>query len=444
MPFIKIKKKQVLIVFAFIRRKVFWIIDALKGGQIRKNYKEIKYMMSNNLLNKEQLKNILEHAVNTTSFYLNYDASNIKLFPVITKNDIKNKWDDLYSKEYKGKSVHYMSTSGSTGTPFTMEWDVGKRKRQLAELIYFNEIIGQKLGQKNVYFRVWTEKNKKSKFEQFKQNMIPINILHLDDEVLEKIRNRLKKRPSINMCLGYASTYECLVKYLMLKGDSPKVFKVKTFVSGSEVLSMPTKQLIKQIVGVKVIDRYSNEENGFLAQSEDISEIFNVNTSGFFIEVLKQDSDESVQIGEVGRIVVTDLYSKAIPLIRYDTGDLAIKEEEKDGWTTKLKTIQGRKVDVIYDTQGKRLTSHTWGVYMWKFEKLKQYQFIQKTSKQYILKVNGAKGNYTDNEFIYHLKSILGQDAEIVVEHVEGIPTLRSGKFKKTVCEYVYDKKDYI
>ncbi len=92
------------------------------------------------------------------------------------------------------------------------------------------------------------------------------------------------------------------------------------------------------------------------------------------IEILKHDTGEPVSIGEVGRVVFTDLYSFAVPLIRYDTGDLAMKGAEKDGWITILASIQGRRVDVIYDTEDNRLTSHTWSVYMLKFEKLKQYQ----------------------------------------------------------------------
>lgn len=324
-----------------------------------------------------------------------------------------------------------------------MDWNMAKRRRQLAELIYFNELAGQKLGDPYVYFRVWTERNKKSKRELWMQNLLPIDILHLDDRSLEKIRQRLKKKPYINSCLGYASTYEYLVKYMRQQGDTPNMYHIKSVVSGSEVLSMEMKKQIKETIGCMVIDRYSNEENGFLAQSPDMSDDFQVNISGFLIEILKQDKDEPVSIGELGRVVVTDLYSYAVPLIRYDTGDLAIKATEKNGWTTQLKTIQGRKVDVIYDTQGSRLTAHTWSVYMWKFEKLKQYQFIQNSAYDYTLKVNGAKGIYEDTDLISHMQSVLGSKANITIEHVDGIPSLASGKFKKTICNYQYNPNDY-
>ena len=427
----------------WIRRTGFWALDALKGAPIRKNYIDVKKRNTVCDLNVEQLKKLLEHATSTTQFYSSYDGKEISCFPVITKNIIKAKWNELYSFKYKNAHVHHMPTSGSTGTPFVMDWDMRKRKRQLAEVIYYNELGGQLLGNPYVYFRVWTEKNRKSKLELWKQNLVPINILYLDDENLEKIRQRLQRKPYINSCLAYASTYEYLIKYMRSKNDTPDLYHTKTLFTSSEVLSLEMKQQIIDTMGCQILDRYSNEENGFLAQTGDNSDLFNVNIASFYIEVLKLTSDEPAAIGELGRIVVTDLYGFAVPLIRYDTGDLAIKAEEKDGWTTKLKTIQGRQVDVIYDTSGKRLTAHTWSVYMWKFDKLKQYQFIQKSAKEYVLKVNGADGIYTDEEFTKHLKSILGVDAIIRIEHVSGIPALASGKFKKTVCNYEYNSNDY-
>ena len=420
----------------WIRRVGFWSLDGLRrGGTVHKNYLDVKERMEKENCNEEELQDLLSYAVSTVPFYEKCDPKEIRSFPVITKNDLKEQWEAFHSSAYRGP-VHLMSTSGSTGTPFTMEWDMGKRNRQLAELIYFNELAGQKLGQPYIYFRVWTEKNRKSKRERWMQNLLPIDILHLDDGTLEEIRQRLKKKPHINSCLGYASTYEHLIRYLRSQGDTSDMFSLKTLISGSEVLSMDMKERIRETLGCRVIDRYSNEENGFLAQTEDVSEDFRVNIASFFIEVLKQDSDQPAEIGEVGRVVVTDLYSRAVPMIRYDTGDLAIKGAEKEGWTTLLKSIQGRRVDVIYDTSGRKLTAHTWSVYMWKYEKLKQYQFIQEGQKEYVLKLNGAEGIYEDEEIRSYLKTVLGEDAEIRIEHVDGIPVLSSGKFKKTVCHY--------
>lgn len=330
-----------------------------------------------------------------------------------------------------------MSTSGSTGTPFSVNQDMNKRKRNFADIIYFNELCEQRLGDRFIFFRVWTEKIRKSKFEQFQQNIVPVDITHLDHESLEDIRQLLKADKSINSALAYASTYEHLANYLFQCADTPDMFHIKSLVTSSEVLDMNSKSRIKSILGCNIFDRYSNQECGILAQTDDCSEMFFINTASYYVELLKPNSDEPAGEGELGRIVVTDLFNFAMPIIRYDTGDLAIKCEQTSTSVSKFKSVQGRRVDVIYDTSGKKLTPHTMSNYMWKFDRLRQYQFIQSDAKQYVLKVSGAQGIYSKQEFDKTLRAFLGSDAEITVEYVDTIPVLESGKFKKVICNYV-------
>lgn len=421
---------------SWVRSTAFWMLDAVKGGEIKKNYLDVKRRMTSGEINSAQLNKLLNHAVETVPYYNDYSAEAFQKFPIITKNDLKENWEKMHSEAYLGKPMHHMSTSGSTGTPFTMDWDMGKRKHQLAELIYFNEIIGQKLGDRYIFFRVWTEKNRKSKLEAWMQNLLPVDTTRLDDDNLCKMYEALKSKPKVNMCMGYGSTYGRLIRYLSERNVSPKEFDLSVCISGSEVLELGAKQKLKELLGCTVVDRYANEENGFLAQSEDCSDIFKVNTASFLIEILKMNSDEPADIGELGRIVVTDLYNFAVPLIRYDNGDLAIKHEERDGWVTKLKTIQGRKADIIYDTADREISCLSVTNHMWGYDKLKQFQLIQEDQGKYVMKLNGAKGYYTDEEIIDNLKGFLGADACIAIEHVDGIPTLASGKFKKTICKY--------
>lgn len=426
-----------------IRRVGFWFLDAAKGGVVRSHYKDIKHHMDNHVPNYNSLNEILMHAVKTTEFYSLCDANDILSFPVINKNIIRENYSKIFSSAYIGKPLHTVSTSGSTGTPFSLEWDIGKRKRQLADLIYFNEKAGHKLGEPYMYFRVWTSKNNKSRLGRLIHNVTPIDIRNLDDTTFETIRARLK-RGREKTCIGYASTYEFLAKYLQELGDSPKDFRAKSFITSSEVMTTEVKQMIMDTVGCSIADRYSNEENGFLAQAYGTSEQFEVNCASFYMEILKEDADEPAEIGELGRIVITDLFNHAMPIIRYDTGDLAMKSAEIDGWVTSINSIKGRRADVMYDTSGNKITSHAWGVYMKEFDKLKQYQIVQETAFEYTINLNGAAPHYDDDSILNFLRSILGSSAVIKICHVESIPTLASGKFKRAICNYIYDESNYI
>jgi phenylacetate-CoA ligase len=425
-----------------LRRYGFWTLDAIKGGKIRRHYLDIKSKLEDGKVDidrehQHQIRSLIEHAKKYTQFYRDIKGDNLKDLPIVTKVDFKNNFDLFQSKYYYNKPLHKMSTSGSTGTPFTVYQNMNKRRRTLADIIYFNELCDQRLGDRYVFFRVWTNKNKKSKLGRLLRNLVPVDILNLSDESLERIRNLLKRDRYIVSTLGYASTYEHLAKYLKKNGDNPSMFNIKSMVSSSEVLDMRAKQLIKEVVGCKIIDRYSNQENGIIAQTSDLSDIFMVNTASYYVELLKLDSDEEAEQGELGRIVVTDLFNYAMPMIRYDTGDLAIKYEQSTGSVRYLKSIQGRRVDTFYDTKGNKVTAHAWSVLMWKFDKLKQYQFIQDDEKHYTLKVSGANGIYTEDDFKKTIKEVVGEDADIDIQFVDTIPVLASGKFKKTICNYI-------
>src|SRR5699024_2063025 len=224
-----------------IRKFGFWMLDFLKGGEIRSHYKDIKSVMEDNnskgQSSNKYLSRLLNHAANTTEYYSEYkEYEDIKDFPIVDKNIIKENRKSIISNEYVDKKLHSMSTSGSTGTPFSIEQDLNKRKRVLAEVIYFGEICGYELGDKNTFLRVWTDQNKKSKFGAWKQNLVMIDISNLDKENLENVRKRLKGKDKIKCIIGYATSLDILAKYLIENGDSPEMFSVETVISGAEIL----------------------------------------------------------------------------------------------------------------------------------------------------------------------------------------------------------------
>lgn len=421
-----------------IRYYGFWLLDALKGGKIKKNFDEIKYLLEQEDISdwqNEKINILLKNAIANCKFYSGYDKyTDISQCPVINKAVIKESYNDILSTDFDKTTLHKMSTSGSTGTPFEILQNVEKRNRVVAELIYFNSIIGQNIGDKFIFYRVWTDKNKKSRIVQIKQNLLPIDILRLNDENLKYIANVLLKDKKIKSTLAYASTYDMIYNY-MKKNNIKGKFNVKAMVSSSELLTDTTRDGLEELIGCRVVNRYSNQENGVIAQSDLFHRELVINGASYYVELLKLDSDEPAQPGEEGRIVVTDLFNYAMPLIRYDTGDLGIISDSEKG-IYGFKSISGRRVDMIYDTKGRPLTPHTWSVYMWKYDKIKQYQFIQDGANDYTLKVNGAEEIYSEDDLKQTLKGVLGDDAKIKIEFVKEIPVLASGKFKKTICNY--------
>ena len=122
-----------------------------------------------------------------------------------------------------------------------------------------------------------------------------------------------------------------------------------------EALPQETYDLSKELFGFTPVRTYGNNENGFIAVQLGEDPEYSIDMFNYYPEILKMDCDEPAEPGELGRIVITDLYNYAIPLIRYDNGDLAVEErKEKNGrFRLYLKELYGRRGDMIYDCKGR-------------------------------------------------------------------------------------------
>jgi phenylacetate-CoA ligase len=92
------------------------------------------------------------------------------------------------------------------------------------------------------------------------------------------------------------------------------------FVQG-EVCDGWTRALIARVLGVEPVELYGLTEVGYVAWQCERREGLHVNADAYVVEVL--DDGVPVAPGQVGRVVVTDLRGRTMPLLRYDTGDLA-------------------------------------------------------------------------------------------------------------------------
>lgn len=185
-----------------------------------------------------------------------------------------------------------------------------------------------------------------------------------------------------------------------------------------------------------MVSRYANTENGILAQQTPLSEDnFLANLASYHIEILDTNEDIAVGDGKTGRIVVTDFFNRAMPLIRYDTGDLGVlgKSEENGRVNYVLKKVEGRRMDSIYDTDGELISAFTVTHNMWKYVELKQYQFLQIGKNTYEFRLN-PEGNFSrEKELVKEFKGYLGKDASITITYIDEIPLLSSGKRKKVI-----------
>lgn len=430
-----------------IRKYAFWTIDFFKGSPVRKHYNDIKYVLENYEskkainIRKNHLKKVLNHCVQTTPFYKNI-KSNPELtdFPIIHKGIIRDNFEEFKSLLFKDKKNTPVVTSGSTGTPFKLFHNKDKRSRNTADVIYFAKKGGFDIGSCLIYMKVWNKINTKSPFKLWMENIIPYNILNYTDKDIAKLIEDIKSYKSECGIVCFASTCDVIVNYLDSINAKPFNYKISSIITNSDALSNHTKDKMEKYFKVSVLSRYSSMECGLIGQQNYYSKYkFQVNWASFYIELLELDEDKPAEPGKMGRVVVTDLFNYCMPLIRYDTGDLAFLSSNKNNIDKApvLERIEGRKVDLIKDTSNKVITSHIVTVNMWKYDELKQYQFVQKGHKDYIFKLNPWKEFPREQELINEFKGYLGDDANIVIEYVDEIPLLSSGKRRLVINETV-------
>lgn len=422
------------------------MMDAWGGAPVKTELSALEEVNSSgpqekNFENRKELVDLLKHAVKTTRFYSSFDSGSFFSFPVITKATIKESYDNFVSDAFERDSLYEMTTSGSTGTPFTCLHDYGKKKSTYAEVLYYNGMIGYDIGRRIIYLRSVVEECSKTPLQQFMQNIYLVDCHDLSDAGIESLLDRIRELSTRNgaMLMGYASTLDAFRDYFRRKGVA-KAEGVKLYgvASGSEMLFDDTREAIQQAFGCRCVSRYSNEENGFLAQDLFHNNEFVINKAHFIYEVLSMNSDEPAAEGEVGRIVITDLRNYSMPMIRYDTGDvgrLVDLSTDKGECYSAIVDFGGRRVDVIYDCYGNRISPHSVTNLMWRYTDVNQYQLVQKDESSYLLKLNVPDAFSRDQELIADLMKVLGGESRLMIERVADIPVLASRKRRYIVNE---------
>lgn len=434
---------------SFLKRNIYWIYDYLRGRKVRGFYDELMSFERNyeaaRRMQEKRLHNLLEYAVHFSSFYKGLEDKPFEEYPVMNKTLLLENYefikvDDRNIPEQEEWPVHIQRTSGSTGTPFAVPQDSRKRYYRIAELKYYNYILGVKSHEMIGQLRIWGKDRIKGKWQSFRENIIPLDVRKMDESSIRELFAEIRQNKMV-LLRGYGSWYDQVAQYIQ-DGllDIKNLSSVKVCISSSDALSDYARDIFRRRAGVPVVEAYVNEENGVLAQQREDDDKYYLNHYGYKFEFLRLDSDIPAAPGELARIVVTDLFNYAFPMIRYDTGDTAIYAEgnpKSHGWVY-MEKMYGRRRDLIYDVDGNPMHPASISIALKKFNYIQQWQVVQKGRNKYVVKLNlcnrkEAKENLIREELI----SLLGSNADIMVEYVDEIPVLASGKRKTVVCESI-------
>lgn len=403
---------------------------------------------------------LLRHAARTVPYYTDrfkaagFDpeatpltAESLAGIPLLSRRDIQTSGESLLSRQIPSShgSVHQSSTSGSTGEPVRVHstslnafnwrvltvrehlWHERDFRGKLAAIRQFGE--GVALPPHGSVADAWGSATN-TLFDTG-----PCAMLSILAPVREQADWLVRENPEY--LLSYPSNLLALIRHFDDNGLSlPRLRQVSTV---SETVPPALREACRQAWGVPVADIYSSKEMGYIACQCPQHEHLHVQAENVLAEVLDADG-RPCRPGEVGRLVVTNLYNYAMPLIRYDIGDyVELGEPCACGrGLPVLKRVVGRERnmlrlpngDVRWPILGRPLAGHMQ-------LPARQYQFIQKSLNLIEIRVAAAR-RFTAEEtaaLSAAFNAALAHEFEIRWVYVDAFVRNPSGKFEEFICE---------
>lgn len=289
----------------------------------------------------------------------NFDSDNLdwNKLPIQTKKEFQKPLSERLSEGFTLKNVYVNKTSGSSGDPFIFAKD------KFCHALTWSNIIS-KFGWFGIDFNSSKQArfygipldfigNKKERLKDVLKNSYRFPIFDLSDSFLETVLVKFQKT-DFDYINGYTSSIVLFAKFLQQKNIVLTTIcpSLKCCVVTSEMLFEEDKILMEKQFGVPIINEYGASELDLIA-FQNINKEWQMNSETLFVEIL-DDNNTILPNGKEGRIVITSLYNKAHPFIRYDIGDVGILDEKSTFKKPILKKLIGRTSDVAILPSGKK------------------------------------------------------------------------------------------
>lgn len=305
-------------------------------------------------------KEIVNYHLRNTPFYQNFFGKKKELewkqVPIMTKSDLQRPLEERFSKGFHSKNVYVGKTSGSSGHPFIFAKDRYCHALSWAEFNDRYKWYGIDLD-RSIQARFYGIPL--DRFGYFKERLkdrfgfrYRFPIFDLSDVKMEEflVDFQRKKFDYIN---GYTSSIVLFAKFLQKKKIVLKEIcpHLKLCIVTSEMFFKEDQKLLEHQFGVPVVNEYGASELGLLAFQNPSGE-WVLNSETMYVEVV-DDNGNILPNGREGRIVITSLYNRAHPFIRYDIGDTGSLSEQSTPKKPLLKELMGRTNDVAVLPSGK-------------------------------------------------------------------------------------------
>jgi len=404
---------------------------------------------SNEKIQKKLLKKLLIHCYENVPYYRDVlvesgvmvgnevDLTKFSNIPVLTKEIIREHFEDLKSNDMDKRKWYPNTSGGSTGEPVKFLQDKVSWDHGMAGKWFFSTFAGKDICDKEI--KLWGSERDilkgsigfKAKIQNMVFNRVLLNSFRMSESDMREYVNTINKKKPVLIEAYVQSIYE-LSKFI--KNNNLEIYSPRGVITSAGTLYPGYQQLIEEVFGTKVYNRYGSREVGDMACSCEKGEGLHLNLFHQYIEILN-DNGEPCKPGEIGQVYVTTLNNYVMPLIRYQIGDMAIPAKNEQCSCGRglplIERVIGRVGSMIKTKKGVfDSTALTTAFYF--FESIKEYQVVQKSVDHIAVNIVPTTDELWGQEkklIEKKLKMILGEDVFFDFCIVDSIEPTESGKY---------------
>jgi phenylacetate-CoA ligase len=387
-------------------------------------------------IQKNRLKALLDYASAYSAYYQSFNLEKeenpyqwIKKFPVLTKNILRSKTEQLLTTP--GKKLKSLSSSGSSGYQSTVYINNKELSLYWANQVNWWGWAGYRVGDSLVQMGVNPKRGLIRRLKDKFFRIVYINSFSLSEEEIVEVLKTAQKKKMKFLC-GYSSSLNLFANVSRKYNLSD--FYFKGVISLGEKMVDEYRMNIREVFRCPVYETYGSGEGLLIASQNDLESLY-INMPHVFLELLDEDGNE-VPDGQPGYVVVTSLIHYSMPLIRYKIGDLAVRlpgDEYPKGRAYNmplLKKVIGRSTDVLKTPSGNYLSVHSFTGLFAKHPQIRQFKVVRRTFDK--LEVQYIQDEKFNEDLLSHIKKKIVEEItnefEIDFKQVEHIAPLESGK----------------
>jgi phenylacetate-CoA ligase len=361
----------------------------------------------------------------------------LRRLPILTKQTIREQGEQLLSSEFDRSQLHVHSTSGSTGVSLVTYRDERCQQLKRGATLRADEWSGWRRGEPIA--AVWGNpdypRTLKARLRNWllSRNYAWLDTVKMDEAAMSEFADTLVKRPP-SLLFGHAHSLHLFASYLEAKRPHVRVVP-KGIISTCMVLHDFERETIERVFDCKVTNRYGCEEVSLIACECERHEGLHVNSDCLVVELVDQQGEPCLP-GVPGRILVTDLTNRAMPLFRYEVGDMASWAAQpcSCGRTLPmLERIEGRVADYVVTSRGEYISgislTENFAVQV---PGVAQIQIVQEQLDWFVYNI--VKGSTFNEQSLSKIAELtvtrFGNEARHECVFVDKIPQEKSGKYR--------------